>query len=693
MQDDSENFSPSGNAAGFNANIRRIKKPFLINKLNYINFQDRTIFVVFEHVKYPHTVTLQAKPLPCMGEELECIWPESEIESYRQLGSYKFKELQIPNGKDVLIVRPEDIFINGKIANFLLPETCHELKTREFKRYSCSHIKAQLIQNSIAFNGQLTDFNMSYFHIEVPEHSHQAFNWINRQSNLNLILTGEKGMIFSGECKICQVRNGSQNHKIFVIEPLKLRISRFATKDFRANRYQLVPSLYVIFFHPFTGKMRSLNILDISGSGFSVKEDWENGMLIPGMILPEIEIHLLSSFSINCKAQVIHRTHQGKDRSRYVKTGLAILDMDNEDHGKLLSLLHQAGNPNLYLNGKINEDDLWRFFFESGFIYPHKYKFIRDNKEDLKSVYDKIYNRAAKVAKNFIYRDKNEILGHLAMIRFYKKSWMIQHHAAQNRMSNIAGIEVLDQIGRFANESTNLISMNMDYVFCYFRPDNKFPNQVFGGASRHIKDPLKCSLDSFAYFHYVNQAEQHVSEMRAPWSLSETRPADLIELGFFYEHISGGLMVSALDLLPEAIDMGALKEEYAQFELKRERRLFSLKYENKLKALFVLNLADVGLNFSDLTNSIQAFIVEAEGVNAALLESAFSSLSGFYETKEIPVLFFPDTAAAEYNFNAEKTYQLWVLSTHHLDHYFSYMKRIFRKLNSIQATVEKETDK
>jgi hypothetical protein len=683
---DNSKTPPNDANIGLDALTKNIKKPYLINKLNYINFQDGFIQVVFEHSQYKSTVSLNAKPLPCLGESLECVWPDSAAASYKEISSYKFKEIQIPNGKNVIIVKPRDVFISGKSANFLLPEVCFELMSRQTRRYSCNDIHAQVIQNGVTFEGKLMDFNLSFFQVEILKHGKQAFFWINNESSISLILTGENGMIFAGDCRIVQIRNRYKTKKNFIVEPMNQKISRFSKKDYRASRFELIPSPYVIFTHPFSNKKKSLSILDISGSGFSVKEDRETAMLIPGMILPEIEIHLGNSFSVSCKAQIVHRTiPEQQDRDGYIKTGLAILDMGVEDHGKILSLLHQAKNPHLYLDGKINEDDLWRFFFETGFIYPSKYKFIQENKEELKTLYKKIYSDSPKIAKHFLYRDNGEILGHMAIIRFYRKSWMIQHHASYKNASWLAGIEVLDEMGRFVNESGSLLSMNMDYVFCYYRAENKFPNQLFGGAAKSITQPKICSEDSFSYFHYRKVGDKPSVELKIPWSLLPSQQQDLIELKEYYNSISGGIMIDALELLPEYMEIGELKEEYTNLELKRDKFLYTLKKENRLVAVFMVNLADIGLNFSDITNSIHIFLIEKSLIDAEILERVLCNLSKHFNIKEIPILLYPQNAVDKLHIVSEKIYRLCVMDARNLDYYFEFMKKYFRRLNSIKS--------
>ena len=53
---------------------KSIGKRYLVNKLNYLNFQDRTILVNLKHKKYGSTLSLLATPLPCAGDHLECVW-------------------------------------------------------------------------------------------------------------------------------------------------------------------------------------------------------------------------------------------------------------------------------------------------------------------------------------------------------------------------------------------------------------------------------------------------------------------------------------------------------------------------------------------------------------------------------------------------------------------------------------------
>ena len=342
---------------------KQIRKNHLINKLNYINFQNGTISLNFKHVRFGYKVSLKAEPLPCINDVVECIWLDSEKEKFQQLSAYELYEIQVNDGNNMLVINPGNIEVNEKGAFFTLPEISYEISYRKLRRYSCEGITAQIIQNSVSFSGNLLDFNADSFCVQISVSPPQTFSWINQELNITLVLSDSKEMIYAGECKIIKC-SGGRTTRNYILEPLIHEVRRFKPKDFRTTRHQLVPSPYVFFKHPFTQKLITLKINDLSGSGFSVIEDWEDSVLIPGLIIPELELNLANSFKASCKCQVIYRTviDSNKDANK-VKCGLVILDMDILDHGRLLALLHQVKDEKSFLSSNVDLDELWNFFF------------------------------------------------------------------------------------------------------------------------------------------------------------------------------------------------------------------------------------------------------------------------------------------------------------------------------------------
>jgi len=274
----------------------------------------------------------------------------------------------------------------------------------------------------------------------------------------------------------------------------------------------------------------------------------------------------------------------------------------------------------------IDVDALWDFFFETGFIYPEKYVQIQKNKKEIKATYEKLYNLDSQIARHFIYQEKGLILGHMSMLRFYANSWLIQHHAAKTSAGHKAGLMVLEQIGQMVNDSHRLHSLHMQYMMCYYRPNNKFPRRVFGGAEQAINDPRGCASDCFAYMHY--------------------------------KPVQNG--------------------NGARLGLKRERKLFSLKDHGCLKAIIAISLSDFGLNLSDLTNCIKIFALAPDVFRSKCLESLLSMVCARLGGEEIPVMLYPLTFVEEQRLPYDKLYNLWVCSLQYSDPYLRYLKRLLR---------------
>lgn len=502
----------------------------------------------------------------------------------------------------------------------------------------------------------------------------QTFRWIDREEPVTIVFTRGEETIYSGDCRIIR-QNRGQKERQLILEPVKHQMRRFRPREFRSKRHRLVPSPDVIFNHPLFSSPINLKIYDISGAGFSVEEEKHTAALLPGMIIPDLDIIFSNGSVLRCIAQVVYNRSQPD--SATVRCGLAILDMAVEVHFRLLALLHQAGDANIYICNKVDMQALWDFFFETGFIYPEKYKFIEANKEKIKSTYEKLYNQNSGIATHFIYQDNGHILAHMAMVRFYDKAWLIHHHAAIRNEYQMAGLVVLNQVAQFINNCHRLHSMNMDFAFCYFRPDNKFPAHVFGGAVRHINNSKICSIDQLAYYYHNKQAET-AATLPNRWQLAPISEEDLRDLTNFYDKQSDGLMLEGLHLQTGRIQCDDVKTAYGRNGLKRERQVYALRYKERLCAVFMANHADLGLNMSDLTNSITIIVANPNHLTKTLLQTATNIMAELYEQEKVPVLLFPKQVATQLELNSEKSYCLWIYHTQNLDPYFRYLKRFLK---------------
>ena len=654
-----------------------VAKSHLVNRLNYLNFQDQSVLVGLRNLSYDNAITLRARPLPCAGERLDCAW--AEVPSLRQLlKNYSFDHLLIPDGKKYLLVKPEVIGMSEEGISFTLPVSCREFHLRKIKRHASSGVAIELSQHGARFHGEVLDFTPVSLRTQAGGAAPETFYWINPETPLNLTLSAGESVLYSGACDILW-QSSLRSSRTFVLRPVYQNMQRFKGKQYRNSRQRLIPSPNIVFEHPIIGRRVNLKVADLSGTGFSVEENEEDSVLMAGMIIPELKLSFAQGLSLRCKAQVVFRNPVADGaREGSVRCGVAILDMDIRDHVKLLSLLHQVVNQKSYVCTDVDLDDLWNFFFETGFIYPEKYAFFQANKEQIKQTYAKLYGENPHIARHFIYQDRGAILGHMAMVRFYRNSWLIHHHAARKTVTIKAGLAVLDQISHYLNELGNFYFAHLQFVYCYYRPENKFPNRVFGGFARQHRDPRVCSLDQFAYFHYRG-GTTGTGGWPDSWELAQSSQFDRTELASFYGFASGGLMIEAFDLQPGTEGGDELAREYRRLGFKKESHCYSLRKEGSLKAFILANCTDAGFNMADLTNCVTLVVLD-ERVPPDLVQRSLEQVSRHYEGGEMPVLTYPVSYVQQNSLPCDKIYQLWILNLQYSDEYFKYCDELFRSV-------------
>ncbi|MBW1822762.1 MAG: hypothetical protein JRI92_13655, partial [Deltaproteobacteria bacterium] len=101
---------------------KQLSKKYLVNKLNFTNFQDGTILINFKHKKYDLSISFHARPKPCSGNKLDCLWLEKEG-IYEKLHPYTFNNFFVIDGAKLISVLPEVYSMDDEGISFTLPQT------------------------------------------------------------------------------------------------------------------------------------------------------------------------------------------------------------------------------------------------------------------------------------------------------------------------------------------------------------------------------------------------------------------------------------------------------------------------------------------------------------------------------------------------------------------------------------------
>lgn len=649
---------------------REMDQPDLTNLVNRIHFTDGFVNVLMRHSQYKETIMLRALPEPCMGNRVICSWADDACSSL-DLHKIEILYLVIEDGR-ALIMAPGTVReITGKHVILELPEKSFVLRERRARRYMSRGIAAELLQNGFHARGELLDFSPEGFRMKLKPEPSCSFRWLNPEETAMVQLKSEGKVLFSGTCRFVRQERGNPEREI-IFSPQDDEIRRYRKKPCRNLRQQLNPAPRMVFTHPLLGTSGDLEISDISTSGFSVLEEAEERLLMPGIILPEVTINFAGLLKMNCSAQVIYS--KPAEGNGY-RCGLAILDMDIHAYSSLTHVLTNALDPHANVSSDINMDALWEFFFETGFIYPKKYRVIHHQRATFKETYKKLYQDNPEVARHFIYQKNGRIYGHISMVRAYERAWMIHHHAAKSMENRRTGFMVLKLIMHYLNDMHRLPSANMDYTMCYFRPENKFPDRVFGGFARELGDPRGCSLDLFAYLPYTRLSL--CSKLPEGWTLNPASDLDLWEYERVYKDQSDGLLLHALGMVPPTTGHESIETLYKRLHLVRRCQVFSLSCEGELRALLLSNHSDFGFNLSELLNGIKVLVAKGEALPWSVLSVAISQLANEYHLDRVPVLFNPTSYVEGKKIPYEKLYQLWILSVQRGNEYMEYIQRRF----------------
>jgi hypothetical protein len=641
----------------------------LVNAINYIHFTGSHVLVLLQHPVYEEKILAKAYPEPCLGSQLACRWDKSYFQY--NLESYHVLHLVLINNHSMIVTPIKVLSSSQNSFTIQLSEKSYVLNQRLVQRYSCRDVWVEVMQSGFVVQGELIDFSPTAFRIKACSEAFKHHGWFNPDAPASVRLFSDEKVVYAEICR-CIRSQDNRSSKEMVFTAVSDHISRFPVKMIRNPRRQITPPLSAVFEHPFFKKRIQRDIFDLSTTGFSISDPSDDDVLMPGMMIPRLSV-LLAGISIaHCTAQIIYRRVGEKN----IQYGIAILDMDIHSYSRINHILGINVDPHISVSNEVDMDALWEFFFQTGFIYPKKYSFCQAHRKNFMETYRRLYQENPEIARHITYEKNGRIYGHMSMLRAYERTWIIHHHAARHMESRLPGFVVLRLVMLFLNGMYQLSSARMDYVMCYFRPENKFPNRVFGGFSRDFNNPQACSLDLFTYLTLpVAPCEKAFPQ---EWLLRESTPSDLWEAGQFYKHHSGGLLLNILH--SEESDHGdeSLEKVSERLGFLRRWRTFSLIYQGHIKAFFIVDQSDLAINMSNLLNCIKVLVIDPAGLPFEVLSLAVKKLGSVYSLDKVTFLIYPASYVESAGISYEKQYQLWITDMRYSNQFMEYVQKKFR---------------
>ena len=636
----------------------------LINKLNYINFNDGYVFFLLNQRTTDTQVLIKAYPQQCVNGELFSRLSPSD--GAIDLKNYEVNYLIIDDGRETIVSPVHSVSLEDYVLKVSLPEVSRIKALRKNERFICDDIVCKIAQGDYITQGRLVDFSTGGLGVSLDEN--ESIQGFDEKKSVLLNISHNGDQIFYGLCRCLCNRFDSRDNKI-VFTPLHHQFSIFPKREIRNNRQQVGNAFCVGFHHPFFKRYVERDIYDISLAGFSIKDTIDDDILMPGMFIPELFIIYAGFIKMKCSAKIVYR--QFEKETNMVQYGLAVADMDMESYTHLSRILGASNGTQASISTEIEMDALWEFFFDTGFIDGEKFENIRPHRNEFKELYRKLYRDNPDIAQHIVYKKNGRIYSHVAMVHAYEPSWLIHHFAARNMNNRLHGMAFLKNVIQYLGPFQRMHSTAVSHYMTYYQSKNDIVELLFENFNRHISDSKKCSVDVFSHLPY--RKKNVVKKLPDGWDVRESTLRDLSKLKDFYESVSGGLLLSALGLdLPS----DALRKSFAKAGFKREYRTYCLCQQDNPLAFFVVNQSDIRPNLSDLINGIKIIIIEPDILSWAMLAATINRLGVFYTEESIPLLIYPYYFLPLQNIPIEKQYSLWILHSKAGDEWISYLNKI-----------------
>lgn len=634
------------------ATAPKVEKKAVINLINHLHFIKEQVAIHIKDRTTGEEFLKQGEPGPYLDGKVTIRFADHGVFN---ISRHVPLNLVIDNRKSLIICPVDLLFKSDESLVLRFPEKAFSYSKRRAVRHTCEGVSAEIVQGGLIMRGVLEDINPNDLRVsaDIPED-------INDSNSLFLKLSQDNHTYFMGECKILRSDRDTSN---IILQPLHNNRPVLKTSKFPNERVRIMPQPVIQFIHPLCGLAVQNKIEDICTNGFSVIVPDKDSLLIPGMIVPQISLQMPGMInSLQCTAQVVYRHRQSKDLLRY---GFYILDMSLNDQRRLFDAVSKVVDPHVNMTGAVNMDSLWELFFDSGFIYPDKYGILSSFADNIKETYRKLYGEGQDIFTHITYQDQGMIYAHMSMVKAYESSWIIHHLAARPLRGMRTGLKTLNHFVNYIDCVFRLpvSSKKMLYNFCYYRPENKFSDYYFGGIFRTLKKRESCSMDLYGYMNMAVQADASLPE---GWQTDVFSPDDLSGLRKFYEKMGGGLMLDAFALKNRAAEYegqvsGTIMDMYRKIGLKRSCRVFSLKDRGELKAVLIADHSDLGVNMSELLNSVKIIVTDYE-LPWTVLKSALSIVGKEYGTDSIMILVYPYDYLKHQGVDCKKTYNFWVIS-------------------------------
>lgn len=513
----------------------------------------------------------------------------------------------------------------------------------------------------------------------------------------SVTIKSNRDAIFHATGKVTRIeKNEVRNDNMFVvirlddpnakpildIEPNKRHSDRF--------KFENKTDAFIEFIHPFSQSKKVAQLLDISNSGVSIVLQGSKFAMPPGLVIENVSMQLPMHARLDIKLRV-KGYYQEMPNDEDLKVSMEFIDASAMLVKEVSSYVQHLLSNNLQDATYEDIDELWQFYFETGFIYEGKRRQLSTHTDAVRKTLRLLLKSNTPLLKKILYKEDDVIKGHVTAIKVFDNALMVQHLNALKTNSGSAAMQVIRGItSYFLDKTANFVSGNR-YVCFYYRPDNMYPALVFGETTKLIDNDEICWTETY---QFCLPTENRTLTEDDDIEVFEANVDDLSDLETLLIW-NNDYRISRLEgLAREMITEMKISNSYERIGLYRYRKVFVAKMKSTGQTVYaVCNYASPGLNFSELTNSIKLFYDANSTANTQILIDAVCSLAlESYQATELhsPVLLLRANQPIPSSFVLEKNYTLWAIDLVYAkkfkdatEHIFANLKEFVRKKKAV----------
>jgi hypothetical protein len=118
---------------------------------------------------------------------------------------------------------------------------------------------------------------------------------------------------------------------------------------------------------------------------------------------------------------------------------------------------------------------------------------------------------------------------------------------------------------------------------------------------------------------------------------------------------------------------------FARYGFTRKWSVHTLSHHSILKAVFLVNQSNLGLNLSELINSIKVIVID-HTIPWEILSNATEQLLTTYKMEMVPIMVYPHDYMDSQRVPYDKKYYMWILDAQYGKEFLDYMQNIFSKV-------------